>query len=267
MNLLIPRPDSTRRAELWADLHAVGAPSNHEWTQLPSILRRVATEVAKLVPADARALIGVGPGGTFLAIAVSLETGLPLVSAPSPDVVAVAVLPHPEPLDALSKISVFDEGADPEWRVALTEEEAGVPTKGMTMTTEELTAAITSVTVTDGSLSRIDLGRDPQAARVLARHIATRFAEAGVEAVVSWRFDDDIVLAQMVAEELGLQRFAIADDEGLLSPNRALAAGGSIGWVTVDDAGRLPRAVAEGLVDGAQAKVVAYADLQGVVTG
>nr|BFE38863.1 hypothetical protein GCM10010200_111140 [Actinomadura rugatobispora] len=85
-----------RRAELVADIAAIAIPHSgplrdrsefRESAALnrPSILRRVAADLAPRVPREAERLVAAGWGAAVLATALSLHTGLPLSVAADPE--------------------------------------------------------------------------------------------------------------------------------------------------------------------------------------
>ncbi|TQL44932.1 hypothetical protein FB562_2339 [Homoserinimonas aerilata] len=77
---LVPRSDSTRLSELADDLAALWPTSPQDvdgWMSRPSILRRVAGELAARLAADTDRVVALGPGALVLGGAVSLSTGLP----------------------------------------------------------------------------------------------------------------------------------------------------------------------------------------------
>jgi len=76
----VQRSDSTRLRELADDLAALWPQSPADvggWMSRPSILRRVAGELAARLGADTDRVIALGPGSLVLGGAVSLATGLP----------------------------------------------------------------------------------------------------------------------------------------------------------------------------------------------
>ncbi|MGI5204766.1 hypothetical protein ACQEU6_24700 [Spirillospora sp. CA-108201] len=81
--------DGRRRAELLADIVAIAVPYRGPLRDVsefresaalnrPSILRRVAADLAAQVPREASRLVAAGWGAAVLATALSLHTGLPL---------------------------------------------------------------------------------------------------------------------------------------------------------------------------------------------
>ncbi|MFF5264411.1 hypothetical protein ACFY4C_36270 [Actinomadura viridis] len=91
-----PASGGRRRAELLADIAASAIPYSgplrdvsefREYAALnrPSILRRVAADLAAEVPRDAGGLVAAGWRAAVLATALSLHTGLPLSIATGPE--------------------------------------------------------------------------------------------------------------------------------------------------------------------------------------
>lgn len=77
---LVPRSNSMRLSELADDLAALwpSSPAGVDsWMSRPSIMRRVARELAARLAAATDRVVALGPGSLVLGGAVSLATGLP----------------------------------------------------------------------------------------------------------------------------------------------------------------------------------------------
>ncbi|QEE62386.1 hypothetical protein FVA74_12980 [Salinibacterium sp. dk2585] len=111
---LVDRPEALRLRELANDLAAVWPTPDvpvDGWMMRPSILRRVASEMAARVAGDVDRVIALGPGASVLGSAVSLATGLPFCAV-QPDGTSLGARHRGE---TVVVISVDGERRDPDW--------------------------------------------------------------------------------------------------------------------------------------------------------
>lgn len=271
MSLQLEHPGQTWRQELVADLVAAGAPEHTDWVHEPAILRRVAAVLGRSIPAEADAIVAIGERGDILATAVSLATGLPVLDlsrqvGPSPLAVSVMAITPSELADldgwnVCSRLHLFGEPSDGRWTDVLglsarkTDKD---PSKGHEMSESDVAEAVAAVTAEDGTHTRIDLGIDPVAADTIAAYLAGQFAELGVTAVASWEDAEDVVLGHLVAAKLGLQRYFIMEEEGLLTVTREIPPGSTVGWVATRTKPRRPKEYAAAFIEGKDSQLVAF---------
>lgn len=111
---LDPRSKSTRLHELADDLAALWSGTSTNvggWMSRPSILRRVAGELAARLAADTDRVIALGPGSNVLGGAVSLVTGLPFCAVEADG----SIFGEYHPGENAGVVSVDGNAAEPEW--------------------------------------------------------------------------------------------------------------------------------------------------------
>jgi len=91
--------------------------------------------------------------------------------------------------------------------------------------TTTLQARLEALTVAEDGAGRFDLVVDPAAATAVGQALAERAREQNPTVVLSWAGEDDIVLAHIVASELGVPRAVVELDLGLITVSRALPEG------------------------------------------
>jgi hypothetical protein len=111
---LVHRSSSTRLRELGNDLSALWRRDANEvggWMSRPSILRRVASELATRLAPDTDRVIAIGPGSLVLGGAMSLTTGLPFCAVDRDG----SVFGDYHAGETVTVVSVDNDTAEPGW--------------------------------------------------------------------------------------------------------------------------------------------------------